>query len=188
MRCCFSPTCLATLNATATYACNSVNIACDECGILCDNKELRFLNFARESAFVQRLERLGIDEADAVAHLCYMDLSNPNTSCVEYKCKQTMCGNIQGIPDVCMLIVFDNNTIFVPIECKCRATLRGRRVQLTSTTLINNIREKSNRLCQQPSFVVLLLNRESYNRIITREKEFIRNNIYVFPCVEHARR
>jgi hypothetical protein len=43
MRCCFSQICSTALNAAATHSCSSGRVACDECGILCDGGELRFL-------------------------------------------------------------------------------------------------------------------------------------------------
>jgi len=117
-----------------------------------------------------------------------MDFSNTNTDCAHYMCKQTMCQNLQGVPDICMLIVSENKAVFAPIECKCSMVQRRRKkkIELTSNMLIEDIRTKVNRLCQQPSFVILLLSRELYNRVIKRENEFIENNIYLFPCVEHA--
>jgi hypothetical protein len=184
MRCCFSQICLATLNDTATHTCGSANIACDECGALCDGGKLCFLLNKNNLEFIKRLADLGIDDTNNLAFLCYMDFSNRNTDCAHYMCKQTMCQNLQGVPDICMLIVSENKTVFAPIECKCSMVQRGRK--LVTVTLIEDIRTKVNRLCQQPSFVILLLSRELYNRVIKRENEFIENNIYLFPCVEHA--
>jgi len=182
MRCCFSQICSATLNAAATHTCSPCRVVCDECGTLCDGGELRFLRFLKDSEFIKHLERLGIDESNSLAFLCYMDFSNTNSNCANYMCKQTMCQNMQGVPDICMLIVSENKAVFASIECKCGMVQRGRKTELTTVTLIEDIRAKVSRLCQQPSFVILLLNRELYKRIITREDEFIKDKIYPFTC------
>jgi hypothetical protein len=147
---------------------------------------LRFL--LKDNEFIEHLESLGIDETNALAFLCYMDFSNSDTDCAKYMCKQTMCQNMQGVPDICMLIVSEYKAVFTPIECKCSMVQRRRKTELATGNLINDIRTKVNRLCQQPSFVILLLNRKLYDRVIRREFDFIKNNIYLFPCVEHARR
>jgi len=184
MRCCLSQICPS--NDTATHTCGSADIACDECGTLCDGGELRFL--LKDNEFIKRLESLGIDESNSLAFICYMDFSNTNNDCAKYMCKQTMCQNMQGVPDICMLIVSEYKAVFTPIECKCSMVQRRRETELATDYLINDIRTKVNRLCQQPSFVILLLNRKLYDRVIRREDDFIKNNIYLFPCVEHARR
>jgi hypothetical protein len=103
-----------------------------------------------------------------------MDFSNTNSDCANYMCKQTMCQNMQGVPDICMLIVSENNAVFASIECKYGMVQRGRKTELATVTLIEDIRAKVSRLCQQPSFVILLLNRELYKHVITREDEFIK--------------
>jgi len=172
MRCCFSRTCLAFIIHTSdtpwdmavrkcssvNIKCNEFNITCDECGVLCDGGKLCFLSqHYNARLLVKRLESLGIDETYAVAFLCYMDLSSPNTNCAKYKCNQTM----QGVPDVCMVIVSGNNAIFASIECKCNVT---RRPRLASALLISKIRAKVDRLRQRPNFIVLLLNRELYEK------------------------
>jgi hypothetical protein len=179
MRCCFSQICSATLNAAATHTCSPGRVVCDECGTLCDGGELRFL---KDSKFIKHLERLGIDESNSLAFLCYMDFSNTNSDCANYMCRQTMCQNMQGVPDICMLIVSENKAVFVSIECKCCMVQRGRKTELATVTLIEDVRAKVSRLCQQPSFVILLLNRELYKRVITREDEFIKDRIYPFTC------
>jgi len=183
MRCCFSQICSTALNAAATHSCSPGRVACAECGTLCDGGELRFL---KDSKFIKHLERLGIDESDSLAFLCYMDFSNTNSDCVNYMCKQTMCQNMQGVPDICMLIVSENKSenkaVFASIECKCGMVQRGRKTELSTVTLIEDVRAKVSRLCQQPSFVILLLNRELYKRVITREDEFIKDRIYPFTC------
>ena len=98
---------------------------------------------------------------------------------------------MQGVPDICMLIVSENKAVFVSIECKCGMVQRGRKTELATFTLIEDVRAKTliedvrakvSRLCQQPSFVILLLNRELYKRVITREDEFIKDKIYPFTC------
>jgi hypothetical protein len=152
---------------------------CDECGTLCDGGELRFL---KDSEFIKHLERLGIDESNSLAFLCYMDFSNANSDCANYMCKQTMCQNMQGVPEICMLIVSENKAVFASIECKCGMVQRARKTELATVTLIEDVRAKVSRLCQHPSFVILLLNRELYKRIITREDEFIKDKIYPFTC------
>jgi hypothetical protein len=152
---------------------------CDECGTLCDGGELRFL---KDSKFIKHLERLGIDESNSLAFLCYMDFSNTNSDCANYMCKQTMCQNMQGVPDICMLIVSENKAVFASIECKCSMVQRGRKTELATVTLIEDTRAKVSRLCQQPSFIILLLNRELYKRVITREDEFIKDRIYPSTC------
>jgi hypothetical protein len=182
MRCCFSQICSTALNAAATHSCSSGRVACDECGILCDGGELRFL---KDSEFIKHL---GIDESNSLAFLCYMDFSNTNSDCVNYMCKQTMCQNMQGVPDICMLIVSENKAVFASIECKCGMAQRRRTTELATVTLIDDVRAKVNRLCQQPRFIILLLNHKLYSRVVTREDEFIKNNIYLFPCLEYASR
>jgi len=193
MRCCFSQICLATLNTKDPHKCYFDDITCDECGTLCDGGKLCFLlhrnnNEFIKLQFIKRLASLGIDKTNALAFLCYMDFSTSNTDCAKYMCKQTMCQNMQGVPDICMLIVSKNNTVFAPIECKCSMVQRRRKkkIELASNMLIEDIRAKVGRLCQQPSFVILLLNRKLYDHIIARKDEFIKNNIYLFPCVGHA--
>jgi len=179
MRCCFSQICSATLNATATHTCSPGRVVCDECGTLCDGGELRFL---KDSKFIKHLERLGIDESNSLAFLCYMDFSNTNSDCANYMCKQTICQNMQGVSDICMLIVSENKAVFASIECKCSMVQRGRKTELATVTLIEDVRAKVNRLCQQPSFVILLLNRKLYGRVKSMKNEFINNNIYPFTC------
>ncbi len=179
MRCCFSQICSTALNAAATHACSPGRVACDECGTLCDGGELRFI---KDSKFIKHLERLGIDESNSLVFLCYMDFSNTNSDCANYMCRQTMCQNMQGVPDICMLIVSENKAVFASIECKCGMVQRGRNTELATVTLIEDVRAKVSRLCQQPSFVILLLNRELYKRVITREDEFIKDRIYPFTC------
>ena len=179
MRCCFSQICSTALNAAATHSCSSGRVVCDECGTLCDGGELRFL---KDSKFIKHLERLGIDESNSLAFLCYMDFSNTNSDCANYMCKQTMCQNMQGVPDICMLIVSENKAVFASIECKCSMVQRGRKTELATVTLIEDTRAKVSRLCQQPSFIILLLNRELYKRVITREDEFIKDRIYPSTC------
>ncbi len=179
MRCCFSQICSTALNAAATHLCSSGRVACDECGILCDGGELRFL---KDSEFIKHLERFGIDESNSLVFLCYMDFSNTNSDCANYMCRQTMCQNMQGVPDICMLIVSENKAVFASIECKCGMVQRRRKTELATVTLIEDVRAKVSRLCQQPSFVILLLNRELYKRVITREDEFIKDRIYPFTC------
>ena len=186
MRCCFSQICSTALNAAATHTCSSSRVACDECGILCDGGELRFL---KDSKFIKHLEkRFGIDKSNSFAFLCYIDFSNTNSDCANYMCKQTMCQNMQGVPDICMLIVSENNAVFASIECKCGMVQRGRSTELATVTLIEDIRTKVSRLCQHPRFVILLLNHKLYSRVVTKEDEFIENNIYPFPCLEYASR
>ena len=64
MRCCFSQICSTALNAAATHSCSSGRVVCDECGILCDGGELRFL---KDSEFIKHLEeRFGIDESNSL--------------------------------------------------------------------------------------------------------------------------
>ena len=89
---------------------------------------------------------------------------------------------MQGVPDICMLIVSENKAVFASIECKCSMVQRGRKTELATVTLIEDVRAKVGRLCQQPSFVILLLNRELYKRVITREDEFIKDRIYPSTC------
>jgi hypothetical protein len=117
-----------------------------------------------------------------------MDFSNTNSDCVNYMCKQTMCQNMQGVPDICMLIVSENKAVFASIECKCGMAQRRRTTELATVTLIEDVRAKVNRLCQQPRFIILLLNHKLYSCVITREDKFIKNNIYPFPCLEYASR
>lgn len=154
-------------------------VVCDECGTLCDGGELRFL---KDSEFIKHLERLGIDESNSLAFLCYMDFSNTNSDCANYMCKQTICQNMQGVSDICMLIVSENKAVFASIECKCSMVQRGRKTELATVTLIEDVRAKVNRLCQQPSFVILLLNRKLCGRVRSMKNEFINNNIYPFTC------
>lgn len=154
-------------------------VVCDECGTLCDGGELRFL---KDSEFIKHLERLGIDESNSLAFLCYMDFSNTNSDCANYMCKQTICQNMQGVSDICMLIVSENKAVFASIECKCSMVQRGRKTELATVTLIEDVRAKVNRLCQQPSFVILLLNRKLCGRVKSMKNEFINNNIYPFTC------
>ena len=89
---------------------------------------------------------------------------------------------MQGVPDICMLIVSENKAVFVSIECKCDMVQRGRKTELATVTLIEDVGAKVSRLCQQPRFVILLLNLELYKRVITREDEFIKDKIYPFTC------
>jgi hypothetical protein len=185
MRCYFSQICFATLNAAATHTCRPGRVACAECGTLCDGGELRFL---KDSEFIKHLERLGIDESNSLVFLCYMDFSNTNSDCANYMCRQTMCQNMQGVPDICMLIVSENKAVFASIECKCGMVQRSRKTELVADTLIDDVRAKVSRLCQQPSFVILLLNRKLYGRVIAMKEEFVNNNIYPFPCLEHVSR
>jgi hypothetical protein len=152
---------------------------CDECGILCDGGELRFL---KDSEFIKHLERLCIDESNGLAFLCYMDFSNTNSDCANYMCKQTMCQNMQGVANICMLIVSENKAVFASIECKCSMVQRGRKTELATVTLMEDVRAKVSRLCQQPSFVLLLLNRKLYGRVKSMKNDFINNNIYPFTC------
>ncbi len=185
MRCCFSQICFATLNAAATHSCSPGRVVCDECGTLCDGGELRFL---KDSEFIKHLERHGIDKSNSLVFLCYMNFSNTNSDCANYMCRQTMCQNMQGVPDICMLIVSENKAVFASIECKCGMVQRRRKTELVADTLIDDIRAKVSRLCQQPSFVILLLNRKLYGRVIAMKEEFVNNNIYPFPCLEHVSR
>ena len=90
-----------------------------------------------------------------------------------------MCQNMQGVPDIYMLIVSENKAVFASIECKCSMVQRGRK---TTVTLIEDVRAKVSRLCQQPSFVLLLLNRKLYGRVKSMKNDFINNNIYPFTC------
>jgi hypothetical protein len=117
-----------------------------------------------------------------------MDFSNTNSDCANYMCRQTMCQNMQGVPDICMLIVSENRAVFASIECKCGMVQRRRKTELVADTLIDDVRAKVSRLCQQPSFVILLLNRKLYGRVIAMKEEFVNNNIYPFPCLEHVSR
>jgi hypothetical protein len=117
-----------------------------------------------------------------------MDFSNTNSDCANYMCRQTMCQNMQGVLDICMLIVSENKAVFASIECKCGMVQRRRKTELTMVTLIEDIRAKVSRLCQQPSFVILLLNRKLYGRVIAMKEEFVNNKIYPFPCLEHVSR
>ena len=87
---------------------------------------------------------------------------------------------MQGVPDICMLIVSENNAVFASIECKCSMVQRGRKTELATVTLIDDVHAKVSRLCQQPRFVILLLNHKLYSRVVTRENEFIENKIYPF--------
>jgi hypothetical protein len=149
MRCCFSQICSTALNAAATHTCSSGRVTCDECGILCDGGELRFL---KDSEFIKHL---GIDESNSLSFLCYMDFSNTNSDCANYMCKQTMCQNMQGVPDICMLIVSENKAVFASIEYKCGMAQRRRTTELATVTLIDDVRAKVSRLCQQPRFIIL---------------------------------
>jgi hypothetical protein len=65
---------------------------------------------------------------------------------------------------------------------------RRRKTELVADTLIDDVRAKVSRLCQQPSFVILLLNRKLYGRVIAMKEGFVNNNIYPFPCLEHVSR
>ena len=85
-------------------------------------------------------------------------------------------------------IVSENKAVFASIECKCGMVQRRRKTELVADTLIDDVRAKVSRLCQQPSFVILLLNRKLYGRVIAMKEEFVNNNIYPFPCLEHVSR
>ena len=93
-----------------------------------------------------------------------------------------MCRNMQGVPDICMLIVSEDKAVFASIECKCGMVQRSRKTKLVADTLIDDVRAKLSRLCQQSRFVILLLNHKLYSRVVTRENEFIENKIYPFTC------
>jgi hypothetical protein len=86
-----------------------------------------------------------------------MDFSNTNRDCANYMCRQTMRQNMQGVPDICMLIVSENKAVFASIECKCGMVQRGRNTELTTATLDRRCPRKGQqtlptaKLCHTPS-------------------------------------